>query len=125
MKSESQYYFSEHHLWVLPDTEGTFIAGISDHAQQLLGDIVYVEAPPAGSKLQAGQVCGFVESVKTASDLHAPVSGEVLAVNNAIAENPELLNDAAETTWIFRFRANDAKDVSALMNKDTYQKTLE
>ncbi len=125
MASESQYHFSEHHLWVLPDTDGTFIAGISDYAQQLLGDIVYVEAPPVGSKLQAGQVCGFVESVKTASDLHAPVSGEVLAVNDAIADNPELLNDAAETTWIFRFRANDTKDVSALMDKDTYQKTLD
>ncbi|HEY7985792.1 MAG TPA: glycine cleavage system protein GcvH [Methylophilaceae bacterium] len=125
MTSESQHHFSEQHLWILLDTDGTFIAGISDYAQRLLGDIVYVEAPKPGSKLQAGQVCGFVESVKTASDLHAPISGEVLAVNEAIAENPELLNDAAETTWIFRFRANDPKDVSTLMDSDTYQKTLD
>jgi glycine cleavage system H protein len=125
MNSSTQYRFSEHHLWVLPDAEGTFIAGISDHAQQLLGDIVFVEAPAPGNKLQGGQVCGFVESVKTASDLHAPVSGEVLAVNGAIADNPELLNDAAESTWIFRFRANDPKDVAALMDSDAYQKTLD
>jgi glycine cleavage system H protein len=125
MASESQHRFSVDHLWVLPDTDGTFIAGISDHAQQLLGDIVFVEAPAPGSKLQAGQVCGIVESVKTASDLHAPVAGEVLEVNGAISENPELLNDAAESTWIFRFRANDPKDISALMDSATYQKTLD
>ncbi|HEY8086037.1 MAG TPA: glycine cleavage system protein GcvH [Methylophilaceae bacterium] len=125
MTSESKYHFSKDHLWTLAETDGTFIAGISDHAQQLLGDIVYVESPAPGTKLQAGQVCGFVESVKTASDLHAPISGEVLAVNSAIAENPELLNDEAETTWIFRFRANDPNDVTTLMDKDTYQKTLD
>ena len=125
MTSAFQYRFSQDHLWILAEDDGIFIAGISDHAQQLLGDIVYVEAPAPGSKLQAGHVCGFVESVKTASDLHAPISGEVLAVNDAIAENPELLNDAAETTWIFRFRAQDPKDFSTLMDPDAYQKTID
>ncbi len=125
MKSLSQHRFSEHHLWVLPEADGIFVSGISDHAQQLLGDIVFVETPAPGSKLQAGQVCGVVESVKTASDLHAPLSGEVLAINHAIEENPELLNDDAEGTWIFRFRADDPKDIETLMDQHAYQKTLD
>ena len=125
MKSVSQHRFSEQHLWVVPEADGSYISGISDHAQQLLGDIVFVEAPSPGSKLLAGQVCGLVESVKTASDLHAPMSGEVLAINPAISENPELLNDDAEGTWIFRFRADNPKDVAALMDNEAYQKTLD
>ena len=116
--------YSSHHLWVLADGD-SYLAGITDHAQQLLGDIVYVEAPAVGSKLQAGVVCGFVESVKTASDLHAPLSGVVLAINNAISDNSELLNDEAEATWIFRLRADDANELSALMDSTAYQQTLD
>lgn len=125
MTPTSKHLYSAHHLWITADTDGTYLAGITDHAQQLLGDIVYVEPPVPGSKLQAGQVCGIVESVKTASDLHAPVSGEVLAINDAVMENPELLNDSAETAWIFRFRINEPKDIDALMESAVYQKTLE
>lgn len=116
--------YSHHHLWVLADGDH-YLAGISDHAQQMLGDIVFVEAPAVGSRLQAGAVCGFVESVKTASDLHAPLSGVVLAINSAISDNPELLNDEPETTWIFRLRADDPNELSALMDNASYQQTLD
>jgi glycine cleavage system H protein len=125
MTPTSKHFYSEHHLWIAADTDGSYLAGITDHAQQLLGDIVYVEPPLAGSKIVAGQVCGLVESVKTASDLHAPVSGEVLAINDAVMENPEMLNDAAETAWIFRFRIDQPKDIDTLMESAIYQRSLE
>lgn len=125
MVSASKHLYSEHHLWIVADADGSYLAGITDHAQQLLGDIVYVEAPIPGSKLQAGQVCGFVESVKTASDLHAPVSGVVLAVNADVKENPEILNDSAETAWIFRFRPDNPKEINTLMDSSAYQRKLE
>jgi glycine cleavage system H protein len=125
MNSTSKHFYTEHHLWITADKDGTYLAGITDHAQQLLGDIVYVEPPLPGSKILAGQVCGIVESVKTASDLHAPVSGEVVAVNDIVTERPELLNDSAETTWIFRFKINEPRDIDKLMESADYQKTLE
>jgi glycine cleavage system H protein len=119
-----QIRYTEHHLWASADNDGSFFIGISDHAQNMLGDIVFVKAPAVGDKLQAIQVCGFVESVKTASDLHAPLSGEVVAVNDSLNDRPEQLNDAAEDTWIFRLKANDAAEFATLMNTETYQKSL-
>jgi glycine cleavage system H protein len=116
--------YSEHHLWALPADDGHYLVGISDHAQNMLGDIVFVQAPALGSHWQAGQVCGFVESVKTASDLHAPLSGEVVAVNDSLNNKPEQLNDAAEETWIFRFKADDDAEFATLMDDDAYQKSL-
>lgn len=120
-----QTLFSEHHLWVLPQADGTMMAGISNHAQNMLGDIVFVEFPAIGSKLSAGNACGIVESVKTASDLHAPLDGEVVAINESLQDRPEQLNDAPETTWIFRFRPDDATQMEKLMTPETYQAFLE
>ncbi len=120
-----QTLFSEHHLWIHPQADGTMTAGISNHAQNMLGDIVFVEFPAIGSKLSADNICGIVESVKTASDLHAPLDGEVVAINESLRDKPEQLNDAPETTWIFRFRPNDAKQMEKLMAPDAYQAFLE
>jgi glycine cleavage system H protein len=120
-----QTLFSEHHLWVLPQADGTMMAGISNHAQNMLGDIVFVEFPAIGSKLSTGNACGIVESVKTASDLHAPLDGEVVAINESLQDRPEQLNDAPETTWIFRFRPNDATQMEKLMTPESYQAFLE
>lgn len=114
--------YTEHHLWARADGDGNYLIGISDHAQNMLGDIVFVQTPAVGSKLQAGEVCGFVESVKTASDLHAPLSGEVVAINDTLNDTPEQLNDAPETTWIFRLHNDQANEFSALMDKGTYTK---
>lgn len=116
--------YTEHHLWVNPISDDTFDVGISDHAQLMLGDIVFVDAPVKDTKLQQGQGCGIVESVKTASDLHAPLDGVVLTVNDQLANNPELLNDAAEETWIFRMRANNPQDALQLMDATAYESTL-
>ncbi len=120
-----QILFSEHHLWILVQADGTIATGISNHAQNMLGDIIYVEFPAIGSKLSVGHVCGIVESVKTASDLHAPLDGDVVAINESLRDRPEQLNDAPETTWIFRFRPNDAKQMENLMAPEAYQAFLE
>lgn len=116
----NSYFFTKHHLWISPAEEGDFIAGITDHAQQMLGDIVYVEPPAMGQRISAEQPCGLVESVKTASDLHAPLSGVVTGVNEAVINNPEMLDDAPEQHWIFRFKPDNA-DYHTLMDKAAYQ----
>lgn len=113
--------YTEHHLWVNLTSDNTFDVGISDHAQLMLGDIVFVDAPAKDTELHQGQGCGIVESVKTASDLHAPLDGVVLAVNDQLANNPERLNDAAEETWIFRMRANNPEDALQLMDAAAYE----
>ena len=120
----NKHYYTEHHLWVVANPDGSLNVGISDHAQQMLGDIVFVDAPPTGTKLHQGQSCGIVESVKTASDLHAPVDGEVLSINDQLANNPELLNDAPEETWIFSMRPDSPDLVSTLMDKAAYENML-
>lgn len=120
-----QPLYTEHHLWIRPEADGTMSAGISDHAQNMLGDIVFVEFPTVGGKLSAGIACGVVESVKTASDLHAPLNGEVVEINESLRDNPEQLNDAPEQTWIFRFRPEDPAQSARLMSGDAYLAFLE
>lgn len=117
--------YSQHHLWVIPEADGIWQAGITDHAQQMLGDIVFVEAPVSGTRLQENQPCGVIESVKTASDLHAPVNGTVISSNETLLSSPEMLNDAPEQTWIFRFQTEDPASIARLMDADAYQKFLD
>jgi glycine cleavage system H protein len=94
--------FLKSHEWARVEDNGTVTVGISDHAQGLLGDLVYVELPSVGDKVQAGNACAVVESVKAASDVYAPVSGEVVAVNSALGDKPETINeDAYGEGWIF------------------------
>lgn len=120
-----QPLYTEHHLWICPQADGTMIAGISNHAQNMLGDIVFVDFPVINSKLSSGVACGVVESVKTASDLHAPLDGEVLEINKSLQDRPEQLNDAPEQTWIFRFRPENPAQSGCLMSADAYQTFLE
>ncbi len=119
-----QPLYSKHHLWVQAQNDGTMIAGISDHAQNMLGDIVFVEAPAIGSQITSELACGIVESVKTASDLHAPMNGKVVAVNESLLSHPEQLNDAPEKTWIFRFLPDTPITNEGLMNAESYQAFL-
>ena len=114
-------YYSPEHLWVMPDESGHWLAGITDYAQDLLGDIVFVDTPAIGSTLVAGVACGLVESVKTGSDLHAPMAGIVTEINTEIANRPELLNDQPYSTWIFKFQPDDPSQLGALLNADRYQ----
>ncbi len=120
----SNQYFSKYHLWVQPISDGSYNVGISAHAQQMLGDIVFVEPPNVGQRVQAEHACGIVESVKTASDLHAPVSGTVIAVNPDVASNPELLDDGPEQHWIFRIKPDSPEDIGTLMDRASYEAFL-
>jgi glycine cleavage system H protein len=118
--------YTKSHEWVRVENDGTVTVGITDHAQDLLGDMVYVELPEPGRKLKAGQECAVVESVKAASDVYSPVSGEVVAVNEAIADGPERVNKAPYGEgWMMRIRPADAAEVDRLLDADDYRAEIE
>lgn len=116
--------YAESHEWVLDHKDGTVTVGITDHAQQALGDVVFVELPEVGTALTKGQEFGVIESVKAASDLYSPVGGEVIEVNEALEDAPETVNEAPyEGGWIMKVRLeSDALD--GLLDADAYQATL-
>lgn len=114
------------HEWALPVEANHIRVGISDYAQQALGDVVHASLPTIGQQLQAGDACCVLESVKAASDVHAPVSGEVVAINPALADNPELINDDVyDQGWLFIIAASNPGDTDALMSAQAYESTLE
>ena len=112
------------HEWV--KIEGDLvITGISDHAQDALGDLVYVEAPDVGAEIVAGDQAGIVESVKTASDIHAPISGVVVEVNEALDDDPEIVNeDPYNKGWIYKIKPHNMADVEALLTNNQYESGL-
>ena len=114
-------YFSREHEWVRVEGD-TATVGISDHAQEALGDIVFAEVPEAGRKLNKGQEAAVVESVKAASDVYAPVAGEVLEGNPAVADDPSLINrDPEGEGWFFKLKLDDASSVEELMDEASYR----
>lgn len=118
--------FLKSHEWARVDGDGKVTVGISDHAQGLLGDLVYVELPNVGDSVQAGTACAVVESVKAASDVYAPVSGTVTAVNSALADKPETINeDAYGEGWLFTVAIADAEQLNELLAPDDYAELLE
>jgi glycine cleavage system H protein len=121
MRTLDSLLYSAEHLWTKPVEDGMWQAGITDYAQDLLGDIVFVDAPPVGAKLIAGQPCGLVESVKTGSDLHALVDGEVVAINQDIVNSPELINDDPYKAWIFKFKPALVDVKQQLLTATEYQ----
>src|SRR4029453_4335333 len=113
--------FLKSHEWVRIDGDGKATVGISDHAQGLLGDLVYVELPNVGDRVEAGNACAAVESVKAASDVYAPVTGKVVAVNAALADKPETINeDAYGDGWILVVQPDDADQFNELLSPDDY-----
>jgi len=124
MKIPTDLKYTAEHLWVQVQDDGTYLAGITDYAQDLLGDIVYVEAPAVGAVLIAGKTCGLVESVKTGSDLHAPLSGSVIAINKDLQGTPELINENTYQAWIFRLTPSSPDEINDLLDAETYQKIL-
>jgi glycine cleavage system H protein len=116
--------YSNEHLWTRPADDGSWFAGITDYAQDLLGDIVYIDPPAVGMQLKAGKPCGLVESVKTGSDLHALMDGVVEATNEKLQNNPELINDAPYEAWIFRFRPDKPADSGSLLDANRYRELL-
>lgn len=125
MKIPENLHYSSEHLWTQPSENGLWEAGITDYAQDLLGDIVFVDAPAVGTVLKAGQPCGLVESVKTGSDLHAPVDGEVTEVNSALASTPEQINDKPYQAWIFKYKPSEPDVASKLLSADAYRSITE
>lgn len=118
--------FLKSHEWIRVEESGQVTVGISDHAQSLLGDLVYVELPDVGDHVEAGHGCAVVESVKAASDVYAPVSGTVVAVNEALSDKPETINeDAYGEGWIFVLELDDADVVNELLSPDDYADLLE
>lgn len=118
--------FQKSHEWVRVEEGGKARVGISDHAQELLGDLVYVELPKVGEHIEAGNGCAVVESVKAASDIYAPVSGEVLEVNEALADKPETINeDAYGEGWLFVVKIDNTDEFDALLSADDYAELAE
>ncbi|MDH5300826.1 MAG: glycine cleavage system protein GcvH [Gammaproteobacteria bacterium] len=115
------FKYTQSHEWVSVSDDGIVTVGITDHAQQLLGDLVYVEIPEEGTIVKAGEPCAVVESVKAASDVYAPVSGEVVARNSALEDAPEQVNqDAFGEGWIFRIKMSNPGELKKLLDADTY-----
>ncbi|KAA0014673.1 glycine cleavage system protein GcvH [Billgrantia pellis] len=114
--------YNESHEWVLDNGDGTVTIGITDHAQEALGDVVFVELPEVGRTLAKGEEFGVIESVKAASDLYAPLAGEIVEVNETLEDAPETVNEAPyEGGWIMKVRVDDATAVEALLDADAYQ----
>lgn len=117
--------YTPHHFWVAPQPDGTALAGITDHAQETLGDIVFVDLPAAGATVDGGEPCGVIESVKTASDLHAPFSGEIIETNPAVRDAPERINEAPYDAWLFRIRPQDTQAPEQLLDAAGYRRQLD
>jgi glycine cleavage system H protein len=118
--------YSRSHEWARHNDDGSITVGISDSAQDQLGDMVYVELPEVGQSVAAEEACAVVESVKAASDVYAPVTGEVVEVNDALGDAPEIVNqDAYGAGWLFRVKPSDVDELDALMDGDAYADFLE
>lgn len=118
--------YAPSHEWVRVEDDGIVTVGISDHAQALLGDLVFVETPQVDSQVSAGGACAVVESVKAASDVYAPVSGEILEVNSLLMDSPELINsDPYGQGWIFKIKASDPDEVENLLDAEGYEASIE
>ncbi|HJU22204.1 MAG TPA: glycine cleavage system protein GcvH [Casimicrobiaceae bacterium] len=116
--------YADTHEWLRSEGDGSVTIGITDHAQAALGDLVYVDLPIVGRIVAAGETCAVVESVKAASDVYAPIAGEIVATNGALAGSPETVNEDAYAAWLFRIRPTDANALSAFMNADAYKKLI-
>ncbi len=118
--------YTESHEWVAQQEDGTLRVGITDYAQQQLGDLVYVELPEVGQSFVSGAECAVVESVKSASDLYMPVSGEIAAVNEELADSPELINqDPYGQGWIYEIQPSDPAELDGLLDAEGYREIIE
>lgn len=123
MSYPQNYKYTREHEWVEPNGK-TGTVGITDHAQDSLGDIVFVDAPKLGSKVEKGAVFGSVESVKAVSDLYSPVSGTVTEVNDALKDSPEKINSDAHSAWIIKVEMSDPGELNSLLSADDYEKFI-
>lgn len=122
-KTPTDLKYAKSHEWLKKNADGTVTVGITDHAQGALGDLVFVEVPKAGRTVKAGEACAVVESVKAASDVYAPVSGQVVESNPALADKPETLNtDPYVAGWMFKLKPSNAAEIDALLDSAAYAK---
>jgi len=118
----SELKYARSHEWARLEEDGTITVGITEHAQDALGDVVYIEVPTVGDNIAGGDQAGVVESVKAASDIYSPLSGEVLAVNESLEDEPELVNsDPYNDGWFFRLQPDDLSELEGLMSADEYK----
>lgn len=116
--------YTASHEWVRLEADGTIAVGITEFAQDALGDIVFVDLPKVGQALTAGKDCAVIESVKAAGDIYAPVTGEVVAVNDAVVDAPESVNADAFSAWLFKIKPANAADLDTLMDATAYAKNI-
>ncbi len=121
MNNPGNLKYTTSHEWVRPESDGSISVGITQHAQELLGDMVFVESPKVGRKLKAKEECAVVESVKAAADIYAPVNGVVTAVNSKLDDAPESINADPYEAWMFKMKPDDPADVATLMDANAYQ----
>ena len=124
MRHPDNLKYTASHEWIRAEPDGTLTVGITDHAQDALGDLVFIELPELGRKLAAEEACAVVESVKAAADVYAPVEGEVVAVNSAVADAPGDLNKNPYASWLFRIRPAAGAAPSGLLDAAAYEKGL-
>lgn len=125
MSIPSDLKYTSSHEWVRAEADGTVTVGITHHAQDLLGDMVFVENPTVGRKLAASEECAVVESVKAASDVYAPIAGEVIAANEELEGSPEMINKDAYGAWMFKLKPDNAADLAGLMDATAYAAHVE
>jgi glycine cleavage system H protein len=120
MNVPAQFKYTASHEWIRTESDGTLTIGITDHAQEALGDLVFIELPAVGRKVKAGEACAVVESVKAASDIYAPVGGEIVAINEQVVASPETVNADAYGHWLYKLKPENAADVASLLDAAAY-----
>ena len=124
MNTPTHLKYAASHEWSRLEADGTITVGITDHAQEALGDIVFLELPAVGRVVKAREECAVIESVKAASDIYAPVSGEIVAINQAAIDAPESINSAPYDHWLFRIKPVNPDELNSLLDADGYNATL-
>ena len=125
MTAPANLKYTKSHEWVRQEADGSVSVGITHHAQELLGDLVFVETPAVGRKLKQGEECAVVESVKAAADVYAPLSGEVVAANAELADAPEKINQDAYAAWMFKLKIDNPAELAGLLDAAAYQAIAE
>lgn len=125
MQVPADLKYSKSHEWVKSEADGTVTVGITSHAQELLGDMVFIELPDVGRALKQKEECAVAESVKAAADVYAPISGEVLAVNSSLVDTPEKINEDAYSAWLFKMKPSNPAELDHLMNAAAYTEMVE
>ncbi len=124
MDLPAELKYAESHEWMRAEADGNVTVGITDHAQAALGDLVFIELPKVGRVLKADEACAVVESVKAASDVYAPIAGEVVAINDAVTASPETLNEDAYGAWLFRLKPAQPDALAGMLDAAAYAKFI-